>query len=847
MKRIADDEQLKLSERLALIKDILSILVPMGSYPDRKESDASFINKVVKRVCDIEGMGEKAQKCKEELKTWITFYKQYFPNRKFIYTQAFLNTEIIDEFLSSIGYLYGVVFLDIKKELHSLDKYYPLQLYDSNAFLYFKMMNEWHKKQEEYFEIQKDDLLDYTKKNKNDLWDVINKKYDVAKKKESAEDVDWPDLFKVLDKKCMNNEDYKRICSFLLIDIFDYRLHHEFYKKNREEWLSKLETLQNNCFERYYEEITIKPGDIISQIHGTDIKAYLIPVSTELITLDHKEDHRERLIAYCLVFFKSTPNIKEIFSYFRDFMVYTISPSVINIQLKLEEEYRRDVLRHAMRTAVVAIMGRNMSHNIGSHVLANIIEDDDIDDIGDDSKKLFKFLQHRMDFIAQISTTTPAWTIDIKLEDIVGNFNKQKHLKNYIAYFRKLKSKDIIVGFTNKEDKTKEVAIPTGEIGCHAIYSIMENIIRNAARHGMQDRQNKLELSISVDDSNWRFYKITIKDNCKNGSKEAELNVLFRERIIDDKGGLIRKAWGLKEEKIMASYLRLLSQDEVDEKYESFASNAEDSDEPPIIKSISDKDGNLAYEFFLLKPKKIFIVSDRSWEHKTAFKAEGIDIINANTFEHFNRFNRKSIIHKFLVIDMNGVTSVWFQENILKHLNSLPFRILIVGNTPSDNLPKNIVFLSSLPEMNEPSEFYNKIWEGWVSGFYHSSHKLVLRTDAPIGERLIAFISCIKENVDKINKPKKAVLLDHRKSSDLTSLYKNVACHIPFGSEEALFKVLQQIPDSQFLMHDVLEMGITKIAIMDDRIWKAKAGDISAAKYSAKSSRALLNLWKKKE
>lgn len=70
-------------------------------------------------------------------------------------------------------------------------------------------------------------------------------------------------------------------------------------------------------------------------------------------------------------------------------------------------QYGKLVRRETSRSATAAIMSRNMSHNIGSHVLAS---SDLMKGVHkDEVQKLHNFLQQRMDFIAQVVTYTPSW------------------------------------------------------------------------------------------------------------------------------------------------------------------------------------------------------------------------------------------------------------------------------------------------------------------------------------------------------------------------------------------------------------------------------------------------------
>jgi len=109
------------------------------------------------------------------------------------------------------------------------------------------------------------------------------------------------------------------------------------------------------------------------------------------------------------------------------------------------------IRKHSVRAAVAAIMGRNMSHNIGSHVLSylsdeyltpdeylksllSIMQESSIKSIdeyleSDASGKIiyslgfYKYLQGRSDFIAEISTGRPIWATQMRLiKDVIDPF-----------------------------------------------------------------------------------------------------------------------------------------------------------------------------------------------------------------------------------------------------------------------------------------------------------------------------------------------------------------------------------------------------------------------------------------
>lgn len=197
-----------------------------------------------------------------------------------------------------------------------------------------------------------------------------------------------------------------------------------------------------------------------------------------------------------------------------------IEESRVRIQLKKRKKKEKN---YATRSAIAAIMSRNESHNIGSHVIYNVANN--IDEIQvQKNKYFFKYIQGRFDFISQISTDwVPDWTSSSWfVQDVLKGFCHQELLCAYIAKADGLppasggenktiatyvinnggaNGREMIVlqvrlgerehlngnGDADDNDditrKDIQVAIPGGDVGYHAFYSIIENFIRNAAKH----------------------------------------------------------------------------------------------------------------------------------------------------------------------------------------------------------------------------------------------------------------------------------------------------------------------------------------------------------------------------
>lgn len=278
---------------------------------------------------------------------------------------------------------------------------------------------------------------------------------------------------------------------------------------------------------------------------------------------------------------------------------------------------RRDLIYHSMRSAVAAIMGRNMSHNIGSHVLSNLknetkkiaetISDNknrttkDRDDrieqilnklapsdkktISDDIEShtesnilsdleiqdnffygiswFINYLQERQDYIATLSGFENQTFIPVNFKSFIfdgflpddhylrhiggESINPHKNfLLEHIATSENLKRENIKFSFRDFKSSDQQqqqqsidflsfnlinhlnVSLPGGILGRQAFFSILENFIRNAAKHSMKNNSGNLEIKL---DSPHLDYDST------NNSVKLKIN---DKSVFPDSGGIIR-------------------------------------------------------------------------------------------------------------------------------------------------------------------------------------------------------------------------------------------------------------------------------------------------------------------
>lgn len=287
--------------------------------------------------------------------------------------------------------------------------------------------------------------------------------------------------------------------------------------------------------------------------------------------------------------------------------------------------------------------------------------------------RLLNYIQERQDFIATIASDSMPFFISVNFKDFIYdeiNHDKksERHSDSHekelnllldniarseeiVRHKTKSEQKELVLKFRNfngnrlpetnlssKEQKMKEdldemrlfdIELPSGIMGRQAIFSIMENFIRNSAKHG-GDRKDDLEIKLNISESDSdeednliypEFYKISISDNNRNANKhtyktkkinvannkEKEINLTVKELIdlaINDaviEDGLLNDSYkGIKEMKISALWLRRLE-----------PSKIEDSDiDPPLLDVSTDKDNNIVYSFYVYKPHKVAIISD---------------------------------------------------------------------------------------------------------------------------------------------------------------------------------------------------------------------------------------------
>lgn len=433
-------------------------------------------------------------------------------------------------------------------------------------------------------------------------------------------------------------------------------------------------------------------------------------------------------------------------------------------------EYMNERLTEtAVRASIAQVMARNMSHNFGSHVLSNLIGDDVYDKLRDVAVKkdledferftsvsewdndvfkndgknrqlpfFFQYLKSRMDYLSEVTFgVSNLLTTKMMRSDVMKELDQVRILLNYISgvsnfkYSFKLQLPDNDIG----------VAFPSDVLGCQAFYNIIENIIRNTAKHSKNESNKTVVFTITIKDNFANeegfkgiegvdeLYCVEIDngvtedniDELVNGKKDKSGKIIIKgqnNRLNDSvlEGQNLRSSsLGLLEMEASAAFLRQIDLPEIesddytvdlDDKY--YHEESKGKKRLNILKAFAVKEnendtkGHLGYRFFLQKPKEFLLMGD--WkicelekeddENEKAIKKQllncGIQYITYNEFCNAMR-SEKAFAHQFLI----------YQEDISGEVK---------GYLNSDNDCKTLLPLRRLSISKKEWEIVSKEW-----------------------------------------------------------------------------------------------------------------------------------------
>ena len=498
----------------------------------------------------------------------------------------------------------------------------------------------------------------------------------------------------------------------------------------------------------------------------------------------------------------------------------------------------RKVMKHSVKSAVSAIISRNHSHHIGSHVTPrtsvdkikerlNILkckipkdkdtgEDDVLKVIDGLKSKLDEYIQKKADFMAEISTEPLTTTKTMSffnevmlyfirnslLMDNIGanegvNYKEGGYNDNRLRIRVHVGSRELTAQFNGgrscscdqltstsfpyscfcscpdpkvlqikPEFNDVSVALP-GPLGEFAIYSFLENFIRNAVKHNhnyfREDTESYLDIHIKIneleetDPDRDEFYKVEVWDNLTNPTEDLEdlkerLSRFIEDPIVDDYGQLRKGGWGIAEMKIMATLLR-------------------GSDDFTTMKSSLRVTGEerLVYEFRMMKPKEVAVISEKFRDSDEHRKHGVWRFLSVDKFMEYQKSGASPASFELVILDKVA-------DAPSDYAHFLPFRMLFNGELDCGPQGAALIDDSFMELIREADakEIIAVSWQEWIRGLLaHSEETQNVRLalffgqkkgESPTAEWLAKARE--QENTDKI--PKLSVIHKLRNNNELT-------------------------------------------------------------------------------
>lgn len=289
-------------------------------------------------------------------------------------------------------------------------------------------------------------------------------------------------------------------------------------------------------------------------------------------------------------------------------------------------------------------------------------------------------------------------------------------------------------------DNDVEIELP-GPLGEFALYSFLENYIRNAAKHNKEQLKSgeDMEIYIQIDDledaeqiNDYRIrvwnttvdldkpVNISLDDESYHSLREA-IAKLVSSRIIQPDGSLKREAWGIAEMKICAVLLR---------GPEDYVAAVEKSETLEVLEENIFGQKRLVYEFRLMRSKRLCAVLP-GWNNEARrqeLRQEGVWIFRS-VQEMETRLGSGDTLasFRFALFDCSrGPGAVSERANVIaawpRLLSKFPFRVLVLtgkddtvlADLPRSTRPVPETFNTAKLEQMGPGELMLWAWRQWV-------------------------------------------------------------------------------------------------------------------------------------
>jgi hypothetical protein len=676
-------------------------------------------------------------------KGWLDYYEQHFPDRKYPRAQALLNTPEVMQALPS-QYLYGTSLLLTYDPLEVR----VVHLLDSSRFLYFQTKEEWSRAQRQAFKDPARHEAAISWRNTRTEADIsrelrqLQEKYRDLMAGGAPRPTEAPDREELTIDTSASLRDFLErwiekvdrqaparsesaagaaFVDFSLLDLFDleYLLQlrgkvldlRDFVKSSSDagpargtfcrvlepgsaefdlfcpQWtaaglVQRIVTFPVAC--QGFGERQSGTDDVlfVGFLHGADEKANAAAPGGDV-----PRAGRDRSV--------ELPGLDQLRA-----IVSLITSTSLN------ELRRMQVLNEARHSAVAAIMGRNLSHNIGSHVLhwlargyerlLLVAPGQDRGSAGAAMRRMetmvrrsipfLRYMQERMDYIATVTRSPAWWSYSSPLSALVGPMSREQPsqelvpdlvlLLNNIGRSDGVQEINVSTAGQWEDFKRLNIALPHGAVGLQAFFTIIENIARNCAKHqrGLNDRT--LKVAIEPDKRYPSLVKIVVDDGVTEakGIGFESMKQALRAGISDRRGRPVMRQLGFKEMRICAAFLRMIDPARVDDIHD------------PDLLALEPRDGRVNLVFYLLKASDLLFVTAEARAARPEWKT--LQDLGIGVMPPGEEAEQALLPYRFIVFLDHGVsekaTRIWVETTFGGAARPLPVRSFRVESLPED-------------------------------------------------------------------------------------------------------------------------------------------------------------------
>jgi hypothetical protein len=505
----------------------------------------------------------------------------------------------------------------------------------------------------------------------------------------------------------------------------------------------------------------------------------------------------------------------------------------------------------AIKAAISQVMARNMSHNIGSHVLSRFKEEEDIskpvlmqytslddqriENVSDTLPLIATFnnyLKNRMDYLADIATSDPVMENLMSFKSgLMMGIDANRALLDRISGVTDpdLKFKFILTRRGEPNQVNVSISITNDILGAHAFYIILENIIRNIAKHSKLTKAEK-EVRITIDISDFQidkefseFYEVSIYDNiCRPRFQIREIvhsrNKSFNKSILENYT-LRQTDLGTIEMDVCAAYLRCLPITSIElpeyelnvNKWTGEADNAKDDgriNNPLLIYAYfqpsgpgAEQQGYLGYKLYFNRPKEVLVVDDEGTFSigdlaHDEMKQKGVRVIKSGDILPGSIFN-----YHFLYCHSE------LDEKKLQYRN-IPRRIL--SRIQTDSFPS-------------PDSLRAQLWQRYICTKFPQTFPVTISKSSR--NLTIGRDKNNKYKIEKTDAPVSTIFIDNHSfyydRSDKFSYYDMECSHHKLKDYSAFLPAIESefYRDTAVIrLSEYLEIVNTSIVVIDERI-----------------------------